>query len=54
MHRLFNQASEITHDIIGSSIEVHKDKGPGLLEKCDFRPKGLALRQPGVERCAMK
>ena len=32
MHRLFKEASEMTHDIIGSAIEVHKDKGPGLLE----------------------
>ena len=32
MHPLFNQASGITHDVIGAAIEVHKDKGPGLLE----------------------
>ena len=32
MHRLFKKASEMTHDIIGSAIDVHKDKGPGLLE----------------------
>ena len=32
MHPLFSQASEITHDVIGAAIEVHKDKGPGLLE----------------------
>ena len=32
MHPLFTQASEMTHDIIGAAIEVHKDKGPGLLE----------------------
>ena len=32
MHRLFSQASGITHDVIGAAIEVHKDKGPGLLE----------------------
>ena len=32
MHPLFNQASAITHDVIGAAIEVHKDKGPGLLE----------------------
>ena len=32
MHPLFLQASEITHDAIGAAIEVHKDKGPGLLE----------------------
>jgi GxxExxY protein len=32
MHPLFTQASKITHDVIGAAIEVHKDKGPGLLE----------------------
>ena len=32
MHPLFAQASEITEDVIGAAIEVHKDKGPGLLE----------------------
>jgi GxxExxY protein len=32
MHALFTQASELTHDVIGAAIEVHKDKGPGLLE----------------------
>jgi len=32
MHPLFSQASGITHDVIGAAIEVHKEKGPGLLE----------------------
>ena len=32
MHPLFEQASGLTHDVIGAAIEVHKDKGPGLLE----------------------
>ncbi len=32
MHDLFSRASGLTHDVIGSAIEVHKDKGPGLLE----------------------
>ena len=32
MHPLFSQASVTTHDTIGAAIEVHKDKGPGLLE----------------------
>ena len=32
MHSLFAKASGITHDVIGAAIEVHKDKGPGLLE----------------------
>jgi hypothetical protein len=32
MHPLFSQASEMNRDIIGAAIEVHQDKGPGLLE----------------------
>jgi GxxExxY protein len=32
VHPLFAKASEMTHDIIAAAIEVHKDKGPGLLE----------------------
>jgi GxxExxY protein len=32
MHALFVQASKLTHDVIGAAIDVHKDKGPGLLE----------------------
>src|SRR5436190_13734502 len=32
VHTLFRQASALTHDVIGAAIEVHKDKGPGLLE----------------------
>ena len=32
MHPLFSRASELTHDTIGAAIEVHRDKGSGLLE----------------------
>ena len=32
MHPQFSQAAGMTHDVIGAAIEVHKDKGPGLLE----------------------
>ncbi len=32
MHNLFTKASALTHDVIGAAIEVHRDKGPGLLE----------------------
>lgn len=32
MHPLYQQAAGITHDVIGAAIEVHKDKGPGLIE----------------------
>ena len=46
MHPLFHKANELTEQIIGAAIEVHKDKGPGLLESvyewCMVRE--LALR----------
>ena len=32
MHSLFKKASKLTETIIGSAIEVHRDKGPGLIE----------------------
>ena len=32
MHCLYEEAAGMTHDVIGAAIEVHKDKGPGLLE----------------------
>src|SRR4249920_982635 len=32
MHPLFERASEFTETIIAAAIEVHRDKGPGLIE----------------------
>lgn len=32
MHPLFQKASELTETIIAEAIEVHRDKGPGLIE----------------------
>lgn len=32
MHPLHSKAAGLTHEIIGAAIEVHRDKGPGLLE----------------------
>jgi len=32
MHPLFEKASRLTATIIAAAIEVHRDKGPGLLE----------------------
>jgi GxxExxY protein len=32
MHPLFEKASSLTENIIGAAIEVHRDKGLGLIE----------------------
>ncbi len=32
MHSLFPKASKLTESLIGAAIEVHRDKGPGLIE----------------------
>jgi GxxExxY protein len=32
MHPLFEKASALTETIIAAAIEVHRDKGPGLIE----------------------
>jgi GxxExxY protein len=32
MHPLYAKAMELSHTVIGAAIEVHREKGPGLLE----------------------
>jgi GxxExxY protein len=32
VHPLFSKASALTNIVIGSAIEVHRNKGPGLIE----------------------
>jgi GxxExxY protein len=32
MHPLYQKADRISHDVIGAAIEVHRLKGPGLIE----------------------
>src|ERR1700733_13044494 len=45
MHPLFERASRLTESIIGAAIEVHRDKGPGLIESiyewCLIKELGL-------------
>ncbi|MGO8764920.1 MAG: GxxExxY protein [Limisphaerales bacterium] len=47
MHALFKKADELSHQAIGAAIEVHRLKGPGLIEsiyeRCLMRE--LVLRQ---------
>ncbi len=32
MHLLFQKADQLSHNVIGAAIEVHRLKGPGLIE----------------------
>ncbi len=32
MHPLYAKADALSHEVIGAAIEVHRDKGPGLIE----------------------
>ena len=45
MHPLFPKADELSQTVIGAAIEVHRLKGPGLIEsiyeKCLMRELGL-------------
>src|SRR5216117_269256 len=45
MHSLFLKASALTETIIAAAIEVHRDKGPGLIESiyewCLLKELGL-------------
>jgi GxxExxY protein len=47
MHPLFDKANGLTGEIIGAAIEVHRDKGPGLIESIYERcfMHELSLRQ---------
>jgi GxxExxY protein len=45
MHSFFKRADELSNDAIGAAIEVHREKGPGLIEsiyeKCLMRELSL-------------
>ena len=47
MHPLFQRADKMSYEVIGAAIEVHRQKGPGLIEsiyeKCMVRE--LLLRK---------
>jgi GxxExxY protein len=51
MHPLFSKAQSLTGEIIASAIEVHRDKGPGLIESIYERclKHELGLRRMGHE-----
>ncbi len=49
MHPLFQQAAGLTEAIIASAIEVHRDKGPGLIESIY---EWCLLKELGLRRLA--
>ena len=59
MHALFEKASGLTERIIAAAIEVHRDKGPGLIESIyewcltkEFELRELSyVSQKAVEIC---
>lgn len=32
MHRLYDKADRLSREVIGAAMEVHRHKGPGLIE----------------------
>jgi GxxExxY protein len=46
MHPLFQKADELSREAIGAAIEVHREKGPGLIESIyeKFLMRELSLR----------
>jgi GxxExxY protein len=47
MHPLFQKASGLTETVIAAAIEVHRDKGPGLIESIY---EGCLLRELELRR----
>lgn len=61
MHPLFSKADALTENIIGATIEVHRDKGPGLIEsiyewclQVELDLRQLATEQQRAIRVAYK
>ena len=50
MHPLFPKASSLTQAIIGAAIEVHRDKGPGLVESIYERNHAINCRVAACRR----
>ena len=50
MHALFQEADRLSGQVIAAALEVHRDKGPGLLESiyewcltCELSDRGLQV-----------
>lgn len=49
MHPLFETADRVSHEVIGGAIEVHRDKGCGLLESIYERCLTHELSLRGIQ-----
>jgi GxxExxY protein len=61
MHPLFRKADKLSNEVIGAAIEVHRDKGPGLIESiyewCLLREldlRRLSVKNQSVVRISYK
>ena len=54
MHPLFLKASSLTEKVIGSAIEVHRDKGPGLIESIYEWCMTVELEMRGLDWTSQK
>jgi len=54
MHPLYPQASRLTGEVISAAIEVHRDKGPGLIESIYEWCLGIELKQRNIDWIAQK
>jgi GxxExxY protein len=54
VHALYQKADRISHDVIGAAIEVHRLKGPGLIEsiyeRCMLRELELCSIPPITQK----
>jgi GxxExxY protein len=57
VHPLFSKAAGLTEQIIGAAIEVHRDKGPGLVESiyewCLIQELGLRRLSTECQRVVL-
>src|SRR6266481_490757 len=57
MHPFFERASGLTETIIAAAIEVHRDKGPGLIESiyewCLLKELGLRGRECVIQKSVL-
>ena len=54
MHALYTQADTLSGQVIGAAIEVHRDKGPGLIESIYERCFMHELSLRGIRAVSQK